>query len=326
MKLIVDGNGFAFRAMHSSVEPLINANGVDITVIFMIVNMLKYLIKDKNELTEIIFTWDIGKSKAKTELTQEYKANREMTEDKLRVIKQIDIIQKYLFPHLGIKQVVKKGIEADDIIAVLAQAFALNKTAPEEVLIVSSDKDLLQLVNIRIHVFNPIKKVEYDIENFETITHLPREGFIDYLCLLGDDIDNIKGIDGIGESTAKWAIKRYKTLDNIYKCKEELELLASFKGPDKANAKRVLSIFEPENINKLKLNKDLITLGKLLTTEEKKDIVVHYVNDNAKVDSDKAYAFFKEYQLLEFQRQHDDIMHIFASISPKRNKSTYLIL
>lgn len=324
MKLIVDGNGFAFRALHTKIDPMINAKGQDVTAIYLMMQMLVYLLRNEDETTEIVFSWDVGKSRAKTEMADDYKATREMTEQKLSIIRQINIMQKELFPYLGIKQVSLEGVEADDIIAILSRALAANKKEPEEVLVVSADKDLLQLVRPKIHVFNPIKRKRYTSDNFDKLVGMPVDGFVDYLCLIGDEVDNIGGIEGIGEGTAKWAVRKYRTIENMYMSEQELRLVSITKCPEKANAKRLMSIFTSENREKLKRNKELITLGKLLTPEEKRQIITDYVCNQTKVDGDTVLGFFRQYQLLELQRQHEDLMYVFSSVSPKRKKSLYV--
>jgi DNA polymerase-1 len=113
----------------------------------------------------------------------------------------------------GLPCIKKDGFEADDVIATLA---VQGRNAGMDVLILSGDKDILQLVDERIHVRDEIKKVEYDqAKVFERYGFKPTQ-LIDYLCLLGDKVDNVAGVPGVGDKTASKLISMYGTLEEMF--------------------------------------------------------------------------------------------------------------
>ncbi|MDR2401115.1 MAG: DNA polymerase I [Deferribacteraceae bacterium] len=212
MIAILDGNSIAYRAFHKA-PPLTSPEGRPTGTVHIFFTILEKLEKDLKP-TEIIAVFD---SKGKTErhnLYPEYKANRDqMPED---LASQLELIRT-LLPLAGIKTYAKEGVEADDIIASLA-GNTLDKVA-----IVTKDKDLFQLIDERVKV--------YDDQNGELLGSaetvlkygVSPQQMLDYLSLLGDKSDNIPGVAGVGEKTAAKLITEYGSLDGVYSHIEELK-------------------------------------------------------------------------------------------------------
>lgn len=296
MHLIVDGNNFAFRTFHSGYRRIINVDGQEISVLQAVLMMLRGLLSNLENIDDIVFCWDSNEPDAKRKIFPEYKSQREDGELKQILHQQINILQEYL-PFFGIKQLYYPSIEADDIIFVLVKILNhFNK----ECLIVSADKDLLQLVGPLCKVFNINKKRTYKVSNFEELTGVCLDGFIDYLALIGDRVDNIDGVKGIGPETAKKIINMYGCCDNLFSKENEIRAMISLGQVDTSFSHRLVSIFEEENKKKISRNKDLITLGKYLSLEEKKQIIKDYeAQKNIRINESAISDFFKRFHMLE---------------------------
>lgn len=183
-------------------------------------------------------------SKGKTvrhESFVDYKATRRQTPNDLVV--QIPYI-KQILQLLGIKILEMEGYEADDIIATVAK-----KAAEEgfEVIVVSPDKDMLQLVSKDLKVFNPVKEVMYDEDRVLEEYGVKPSQFVDYLTMIGDSVDNVAGIKGIGPKAAQTLLNQFETLESIF---ENIKKL-----PQKYR-----KFFEELDFDNIKKSKQLIEL------------------------------------------------------------------
>ena len=171
--------------------------------------MLDQLEKEFLE-AKVIVMFDKGKKTFRSELVQDYKANRKPMDEALRV--QLDFIYQ-LTQAKGYPICSLDDFEADDLIGTLAtQANEIGA----EVVIATRDKDMCQLVNLKTFIFDPLKKTWLDSLGVEAKFGVKPQQFIDYLCLIGDASDNIKGADGIGPKTAVSLLKKFESLSGIY--------------------------------------------------------------------------------------------------------------
>ncbi len=212
MRLIIDGHSVAYRVYYKTPK-LTNTRGVPTSVVHTFLNILLSLKEELNP-EEMIVTFD---SKGKTErhgLDEEYKANRQPAPEDL--IPQIEIL-KNVIPLLGVSVFAKEGVEADDII------FTLSEDCEDDVYIVTKDKDIYQLVNERVKIYDyqndKVIGVKEVVEKFEVTP----EQIPDFLALVGDASDNIPGVKGIGPKTAAPLLKKYGSLENIYKHLDDLK-------------------------------------------------------------------------------------------------------
>ncbi|MDJ1406904.1 MAG: DNA polymerase I [Candidatus Midichloria sp.] len=207
---LVDGYGFVFRAYHS-LPPLSSPDGTPISAVYGFVNMMIKLC-ESHKADMIAVVLDSGSKNHRHELFPEYKANRPTLPDNLKV--QFPIIREAL-QALNITIVEVDGHEADDLIATYAVKAV---KSGNDVTIISSDKDLMQLLSYsKIYMHDPIKNksiIEEDVEKKFGIR--PRQ-LTDALALIGDTSDNIPGVPGIGPKTAADLLKDYSSLDEIYK-------------------------------------------------------------------------------------------------------------
>ena len=217
---LIDGMAIAYRAYFSLIRtPLINSKGMNTSAIYGFVNALNKLIDDEKP-DYIAVAFDTKEPTFRHKKYSEYKANREAMPDDL--IPQIDKI-KEVVSAFNIPMIEKHGFEADDIIGTLV------KRAEKEGAIsymVTADKDYMQLVNKKIFLYKPIKNVQgtkiADIEIIDEKGVFDKFGVtpdkvIEVLGLMGDKVDNIPGIPGVGEKTASALIQEYGSIDNLYK-------------------------------------------------------------------------------------------------------------
>ena len=212
--ILVDGNNLLFRSYYATAYTgnfMKNSEGFPTNGIYGLVNMLNKIInEEKPEYIAVAF--DVGKT-FRHEKYADYKAGRSETPDELKM--QFPVAKK-IIEAMGIKYLECDGYEADDIIGTLAKKAYDDKNFIAT--IVSSDKDLLQLINEEVDV-KLLKTKDYIRMNKQTFFDTYRIDpirMIDLKALMGDSSDNIKGVKGIGEKTALKLLQEYGSLDNIY--------------------------------------------------------------------------------------------------------------
>lgn len=209
--VLIDGNSVIYRAFYN--VPPLTAGGVPTGVIHVFLSVLEKLRKNP-EISDIIIIFDAKGKNRRHEMFESYKATRQaMPED---LIVQLNILKEML-PYTGYPIYCVEGYEADDVINTLSQ------TIDNRVWIVTKDKDLHQLVNDKVQIYDYQKDEVIDREKVYEKFGLYPESIPDMLALMGDTSDNIPGIAGIGPKTAKTLLDDYKTLDNIFANVENLK-------------------------------------------------------------------------------------------------------
>ena len=208
--LIVDGNSIANRAFYA-LPFLSNHNGQPSGAVFGFANILIKIIGELSP-THLVIAFDHARKTFRNEIYPEYKMQRKSTPEEL--ISQFPLI-KQMLSAMNIKTIEESGIEADDIIGSISKSCDCTK------IILSGDRDLLQLIDDNTSVWltkkgvSEVDKVDKDKikEEFE----ITPEQVIELKALMGDTSDNIPGVSGVGEKTAKALILEYGSLDNVYK-------------------------------------------------------------------------------------------------------------
>jgi DNA polymerase-1 len=213
--VLVDGSGFIYRAYYAS-PPLTNKYGNPVGAVFGFCAMLISLLKKHQILTEMCIAnpfciiLDSGRDTFRSQIYAEYKSNRQKTPEELKA--QIPMFRDAC-EAFGIPTISKKGFEADDIIATYSAKLS---ERGYDVKIISSDKDLMQLVSDNVFLFDPIKsKLIKADEVQEKYDVLPSQ-MIFLQALMGDASDNIPGVDGIGPKTAARLVDEFKTPETLY--------------------------------------------------------------------------------------------------------------
>ncbi len=286
---LFDAFALIFRGYYAFIKnPRINSKGMDTSAIMGFMNSLLDVIK-REKPDHLAVCFDKGGSQERTKIFAEYKANRDETPE--AIIIAVPYIQKIL-EAMHIPVVVKEGFEADDIIGTLA------KQAEKEdytTFMVTPDKDFAQLVSENIFIYRPARMgngIEiWGVPEVQEKFEIERpDQVIDYLGMMGDSVDNIPGLPGVGDKTAKKFLKTFGSMENL------LDNLDQVQGKLK---------------EKIEANKDMGILSKKLATIIT-DVPVQF---NAKdyelsgPDMEAANIIFEE---LEFRRIQENFRKIFA--------------
>ena len=217
--LLVDGHGLAFRAFYALPE-LTAPDGTPTNAVVGFFNMFQKVREDwKPDMCGVIF--DAPGPTFRHEAYKDYKAGRKPTPPEFKV--QVPLISE-LLALLGIPVVMRQGVEADDVLASVACTAAGEHL---QTLILSSDKDILQILGPGLSVLRPGKGITsfrlVDEQSFVDEYGFPPPVMTDYLALLGDAADNVPGVPGVGEKTAKALLAEYGSLDGIYDRLESLK-------------------------------------------------------------------------------------------------------
>ena len=280
---LIDGSALFYRSYFAFIRnPLINSKGFNTSAIFGFSStLLKIITEEKPDYLAVVF--DTKEPTFRHKRYEPYKATREkMPEEMIDQFPRIvEVINAFNIPVIE-----KPGYEADDVIATLAKQAEKEKI---ETLMVTGDKDFMQLLTplTKMYVSRPGKDVEiYDPDTLKEKLNMTPSQVIDYLALMGDSSDNIPGVPGVGEKTAKQLLEEYHSLDNIYQNLDKI-------------TKNVLK-------EKLIAGKESAYLSKELVTIELNvplDITFEQMKMTA-FDTERLFELFEE---LEFRSMSDKI-------------------
>ena len=217
---LIDGSGFIFRAFYA-LPSLTNPHGTPVGAVYGFVNMMQKLIRDaqNNEYEDYIAViFDAGRFTFRNEIYDQYKANRDEAPEELRP--QFALVREAT-EALNLPAIELPGFEADDLIATYARE--AKAQGVDEVIIVSSDKDLMQLVDDKagIHMFDAMKSRVINEEKVVEKFGVPPHKVRDVLALMGDNSDNVPGVPGIGPKTAAQLIQHFDDLESLLNRAEE---------------------------------------------------------------------------------------------------------
>ena len=215
--ILVDGSGYIFRAFYA-LPPMSREDGTPVNAVFGFTSMLLKLSEDM-EGENILVVFDAARTTFRNEIYKEYKANRSEPPEEL--VPQFDLIKKATTA-IGLKSLEVENYEADDIIATYVKKA---KKENIETLVISSDKDLMQLIQDGVSLYDPMKNIKIGPEAVLEKFGVSPDKVIDVQALAGDSSDNVPGVPGIGVKTASQLINEYgsleKLLDNASSIKQE---------------------------------------------------------------------------------------------------------
>ena len=294
---LLDAFALIFRGYYALIKnPRINSKGMDTSAILGFTNSLLDVIR-REKPDHLAVAFDKGGSVDRTEAFAEYKANRQETPEAIKIA--VPYIHKLLEAmHIPIVEV--EGYEADDLIGTLSKQA---EKAGYQTYMVTPDKDYAQLVSENIFMYRPARMgngIEiWGIPEVQAKFEVERpEQVIDYLGMMGDAVDNIPGLPGVGDKTAKKFIKQYGSMEGLFEHTHEL------KGKMK---------------EKVEANKELGLLSKKLATIML-DCPVEFHEEDFELntpDFDKTNELFKE---LEFRRAADTMRKLFGQETPETKK------
>ena len=256
---LIDGSGYIFRAYYALPPLTRKSDGLPVGAVSGFCNMLqKFLEQARNDSTDqkpshIAVIFDSARKNFRNEIYKEYKANREDAPEDL--IPQFDYIRRAVNA-FNLPSIEMQGFEADDIIATFKK-FAKKKNI--KVTIVSSDKDLMQLVDDQTKMFDPMKEKLIGPKEVEEKFGVTPDKVIDVQSLAGDSVDNIPGVPGIGIKTAAELINKFKDLDGLLK--------------------NIDKIKQPKRRQTLNDNKDKAIISKKLVTLEENVPIKNTIED-----------------------------------------------
>ncbi len=205
---LIDGSSFLYRAYYG-VRPLHTSKGLPVQAVYSFCRMIKKLI-DTFHMQNVVLVWDSKGKTTRHTMYAEYKATRQappsdIFEQKEYILKFADLI--------GLRQIAQQGIEADDIMYSIAQE---RKKDGYTICVVSSDKDMAQMLDEQTVIFDPFKDAILDAKKFEEKKGFPVEKLPFYFAILGDASDNIPGVKGIGEKGALELVTQFSSLQDVY--------------------------------------------------------------------------------------------------------------
>lgn len=294
---LIDGSAFLYRAFHA-IRSLSTASGHPTNATFGFTRILLKLLKD-NAPEYAVVMFDVKGPTFRHKLYDEYKANRPPMPEEL-VVQIPDI--KRMISALNIPIIEKPGFEADDLVGTFARIAQENGF---EVVMVTGDKDFIQLVTDRCSLWDPMKDTMTDRKKVLADMGIEPARFIDVLGLAGDTSDNIPGVAGVGPKTAIRLISEYGSIDGVY---DNLESLKS---------KKKLH----ENLSN---SRDVVELSRKLATIDTHVIVKNDIDDFRlkPFDTQKAFDLFRELEFkslaAEFARSADKSEKIYKLVSSEK--------
>jgi DNA polymerase-1 len=305
--ILIDGNNIAYRAFYAIPDNIATSSGIITNAVLGFTNMLLKLIEDQNPDT-IICAFDSKVPTFRHRIFDQYKIHRKKMPDELS--KQFPLIKEVL-DAFGIIYLEKDGFEADDILAAIAGSI---RSEYDHIIIVTGDKDILQLVSGNIKVMGIRRGITdtlmYDKRLVEERFGVSPDRIKDLLALMGDSSDNIPGVPGIGPKTAKSLVKKYGCVEDIYE-----------------NINKV----ENQRLKQLLIdNKEIAMLSKKLTslkTEQDINIKKAMGNSFKKVSLKKVKNLFDSLEFSSLKKRLDSLKSKidFAEDVTKVRKETYKI-
>ena len=293
---LVDGSGYIFRAYYALPPLSRKSDGLPTGAVSGFTSMLFKLLEEsrsddsENKPTHFAVIFDSARKNFRNEIYKDYKANRSETPDDL--VPQFEYIRKAVRA-FNLPSIEQLNYEADDLIATYAKQI---RNLGAKVTIISSDKDLMQLVSKNIRLFDPMKsKVIGEKEVMEKFGVKPQQ-VIDVQSLVGDSSDNVPGVPGIGVKTAAELINKYKTLDRLLDKAGEI--------PQKKRKETLIN-----NKKTALISRELVTLKDDVSVKDKIE------NFSIKeVEKDKLYNFLRE---MEFNRLLSQAISLYGESNNK---------
>ncbi|AQA17295.1 DNA polymerase I [Halioglobus japonicus] len=226
--VLVDGSSYVFRAFHA-LPMLTTSAGLNTGAVRGVISMMRRLLVDYPD-SPVVAIFDAKGKTFRSDMYPEYKANRPPMPDELR--EQIEPIHAVV-KAMGLPFLCVEGVEADDVIGTLARQAS---EQGRDVVISTGDKDMAQLVDKHVTLVNTMTETVMDESGVEKKFGIPPELIIDFLALMGDKVDNIPGVPGVGEKTALGLLQGLGSLESIYASLDKVAEL-SFRGAKTMGAK-----------------------------------------------------------------------------------------
>lgn len=290
---LIDGSAYIYRSFHA-LPPLTNAEGLPTNAILGFTNIIAKMMKDFAP-THAVICFDAKGPTFRHEMYKEYKANRPPMPDDLR--QQLPYVRKVAEAY-RIPTMEQQGLEADDIIGTLAKK---GEAAGFHVVIVSGDKDFMQLVSDTCVISDPARDVYLDRDAVKEKLGVWPEQVVDIMALTGDTSDNIPGVPGIGKKTAPDLINQFGSLDGLY---EQVETITKKKQKENLITHKDLAF----------LSRDLVTI--------KTDADLPFDEENLLVPEPDCEALLELFKELGFKKH----IKMYSAPQKKVEKNYHAVL
>ncbi len=288
---LIDAHALCYRS-YFAIRGLTTSKGQATNAIYGFVSTLRKILREyKPRYTAVCF--DVGKKTHRQEKFAAYKIQRPTMPDDL--ISQIPIIKKIVEAyHLPVFECA--GFEADDVIATIVHQVSKSDL---DIVIVSDDKDMYQLMSENVKIFSVRKDTMLDYNQAQEQLGIAPERIVDFIGLAGDASDNIPGVNGIGEVTAKLLVKEYGKLENIF---SHLDTIKSVKVKEKLSEQKAAALFSREL--------------SLLETQ----VPIHFQLQDTEVkapDPQRLFELFKELEFRKFAEEFSGTVSESARVEVK---------
>jgi DNA polymerase-1 len=275
---LVDGNSYLYRAFFATPH-LSNSKGIPTNATYAFMNMMRKL-QNEEKPDSLIIVFDSKAPSFREEISKAYKAQRPPMPGNLSA--QIPYV-KAVLEAMGLPMLEKEGFEADDIIGTVVEQL---KEHDADVVIVTSDKDMMQLVSDHVKIMDTMKGVSIGEKEVEEKFGVKPALMTDYLALCGDTSDNIPGVPGVGGKTARELVSMFGSLDELYACIDKVK--------------------KPALREKLIAGKDLAYMSRQLATI-RLDVPIETGIDDLKTREPDMKALRRLYRELEFTSLYKEI-------------------
>ena len=262
---LIDGSSYIFRAFFGVRQQLSTSNGFPTNALYGFINMLQKVIRDEKP-DYLVVAFDSPDKTFRHKIYPNYKANRDAPPEELS--RQFPYFEP-LVKAYGLSSIRRPGFEADDIIGTLAKK---GQQKGLDIVIVSGDKDMMQLISPHIYMLDTMKNKKFmDKEVAEKFGVHP-DKVVEVMGLMGDSSDHIPGVKGVGPKTAAELIRKFGSIESLYKRIDEVEKknLKEKLERDKENAFMSRELVSIDTEMDLEFNSDLMILGKIDSVKLKK--------------------------------------------------------
>ena len=262
---LIDGSSYIFRAFFGVRQQLSTSNGFPTNALYGFINMLQKVIRDEKP-DYLVVAFDSPDKTFRHKIYPNYKANRDAPPEELS--RQFPYFEP-LVKAYGLSSIRRPGFEADDIIGTLAKK---GQQKGLDIVIVSGDKDMMQLISPHIYMLDTMKNKKFMDKEVAEKFGVQADKVVEVMGLMGDSSDHIPGVKGVGPKTAAELIRKFGSIESLYKRIDEVEKknLKEKLERDKENAFMSRELVSIDTEMDLEFNSDLMILGKIDSVKLKK--------------------------------------------------------
>ena len=262
---LIDGSSYIFRAFFGVRQQLSTSNGFPTNALYGFINMLQKVIRDEKP-DYLVVAFDSPDKTFRHKIYPNYKANRDAPPEELS--RQFPYFEPLVTAY-GLSSIRRPGFEADDIIGTLAKK---GQQKGLDIVIVSGDKDMMQLISPHIYMLDTMKNKKFMDKEVAEKFGVQADKVVEVMGLMGDSSDHIPGVTGVGPKTAAELIRKFGSIESLYKRIDEVEKknLKEKLERDKENAFMSRELVSIDTEMDLEFNSDLMILGKIDSVKLKK--------------------------------------------------------